>query len=62
MLILTLCLLMSGKYAEYIVGVWGRAVPGGVSVGLGGGMSRAGDYKVIALGNTSAASMEIPIL
>lgn len=62
MLILTLCLLMSGKYAEYIVRVWGGVVPGGVSVGLGGGMSRAGDHKVIALGNTSAASMEIPIL
>lgn len=53
---------MFGKYVEYIVGVWGGVVLGGVFVGLGGGMSRAGDYKVIVLGNIFVVSMEIFIL
>lgn len=62
MFIFILCFLMFGKYVEYIVGVWGRVVLGGVFVGLGGGMSRAGDYKVIVLGNIFVVSMEIFIL
>lgn len=57
---LTLILLMSGKYTEYIVGIWGGTLPG-VSVGLGR-VSGAGNNKVVCRGSTSAASMEVPLL
>lgn len=52
---------MSGKYTEYVIGVWRGGLPG-ISVGLGGGMSGAGDHKVIRWGKTSTAGVEISFL